>query len=86
MVIQYQTPSGAALTWSPYRLTHHKTITLQRLQISPANATALVLEVSGDILVSSLEMDPDNVLPENKGVIEDRRIVFPFTQFRRDYR
>lgn len=42
---------------------------------TPSQATALVLEENGDILVSSPELDPDNVLPENKGVIEDRSDV-----------
>lgn len=42
---------------------------------TPAQATALVLEANGDILVSSPELDPDNVLSENKGVIEDRNDV-----------
>jgi len=38
---------------------------------SAAQATALVVEANGDILVSSPEFDPDNVLPENKGIIDD---------------
>jgi len=40
-----------------------------------ALATALVVEANGDILVSSPEMDPDNLLPENKGIIDDRTDV-----------
>jgi chitodextrinase len=42
---------------------------------SAAQATALLVEANGDILVSSPELDPDNVLPENKGVIDDRNDV-----------
>jgi len=42
---------------------------------SAAQATALVVEANGDILVSSPEFDPDNVLPENKGIIDDRSDV-----------
>ena len=40
-----------------------------------ALATALVVETNGDILVSSPELDPENVLPENKGIIDDRSDV-----------
>ena len=39
---------------------------------SAAQATALLVEGNGDILVSSPELDPDNLLPENKGIINDR--------------
>ena len=42
---------------------------------SAAQATPLVVEANGDILVSSPELDPDNVLTENKGVISDRSDV-----------
>ncbi len=42
---------------------------------SAAQATALIVETNGDILVSSSEFDPDNVLPENKGIIDDRSDV-----------
>ncbi|MFC1695157.1 hypothetical protein ACFL1C_03370 [Pseudomonadota bacterium] len=42
---------------------------------STANATALVIEANGDILVSSPELDPDNVLTQNKGIIDDRNDV-----------
>jgi len=42
---------------------------------SPATATPLLVEINGDILVSSPERDPDNVLPENKGIIDDRNDV-----------
>jgi len=42
---------------------------------SAAEATPLVVEISGDILVSSPELDPDNVLTENKGIISDRSDV-----------
>lgn len=38
---------------------------------SAAFATPLVVEANGDILVSSPEFDPDNLLPENKGIIDD---------------
>ena len=42
---------------------------------SAAQATALVVQANGDILVSSPELDPDNVLTENKGIIDDRSDV-----------
>jgi hypothetical protein len=42
---------------------------------SANSATQLVVESNGDILVSSPELDPDNVLSENKGIIEDRSDV-----------
>ena len=42
---------------------------------SSALATALTVEANGDILVSSPELDPDNVLAENKGIIGDRTDV-----------
>ncbi len=38
-------------------------------------AAALTLGANGRILVSDPELDPDNVLPENKGVIGDRNDV-----------
>jgi hypothetical protein len=37
-----------------------------------AEATALVVDADGSIVASSPELDPDNVLSENKGVIGDR--------------
>ena len=37
-----------------------------------AQATPLRIEQNGDILVSSPEADPDNLLPDNKGVIDSR--------------
>jgi chitodextrinase len=39
---------------------------------SAALATQLVAEPNGDILVSSPELDPDNILFQNKGTINDR--------------
>lgn len=39
---------------------------------SPAEATALAVDADGSIVSSSPELDPDNVLTENKGVIGDR--------------
>ena len=36
-----------------------------------AGATALAVEPNGDVLVSNPESDPDNVFPENKGIIEE---------------
>jgi hypothetical protein len=39
---------------------------------SAALATPLLVEPDGSIQVSSPELDPDNVLPENKGIINDR--------------
>ena len=38
-------------------------------------ATALLVEANGDILVSSPEVDPENLLPQNKGIIDDRNDV-----------
>jgi hypothetical protein len=37
-----------------------------------SGATAIVVEPDGEIIASSPEFDPDNVLPNNKGIIEDR--------------
>ncbi len=37
-----------------------------------AQATPIAVEPNGNILVSSPEIDPNNVLPENKGIINDR--------------
>ena len=42
---------------------------------SAGQATALVVEANGDILVSSPEMDPENLLPYNKGIIDDRNDI-----------
>jgi hypothetical protein len=42
---------------------------------SAANATALAVDSNGAILASSPELDPDNVLSENKGVIDDENDV-----------
>ena len=42
---------------------------------SASDATPLVVEDNGNILVSSPELDPDNLLPENKGIIDDRTDV-----------
>ena len=42
---------------------------------SAAQASPLQVEPNGDILVSSPEFDPENVLPENKGTINDRTDV-----------
>jgi len=42
---------------------------------SAALATPLLVEPNGSVLVSSPELDPDNVLPENKGIINDRTDV-----------
>ncbi len=39
---------------------------------SANQATPLVAQPNGDILVSSPELDPNNVLHENKGIINDR--------------
>jgi len=39
---------------------------------SASQATALAVDTDGTILASSPELDPDNVLTENKGVIGDR--------------
>ena len=39
---------------------------------SASQATALAVDADGTILASSPELDPDNVLTENKGVIGDR--------------
>ena len=36
-----------------------------------AGATALAVEPNGDVLVSNPETDPDNLFPENKGIIEE---------------
>jgi hypothetical protein len=40
-----------------------------------ADATPLLVESNGDILVSSPEFDPENILPENKGIIDDNSDV-----------
>lgn len=42
---------------------------------SAAQASPLRVEPNGDILVSSPELDPDNILTENKGTINDRADV-----------
>lgn len=42
---------------------------------SAAQATALVVEANGNILVSSPELDPENLLSYNKGIIDDRSDV-----------
>ncbi len=42
---------------------------------SAAAATPLLVEPNGSVLVSSPELDPENVLPENKGIIDDRTDV-----------
>ena len=42
---------------------------------SSSLATALQIEPNGEIFVSSPELDPDNFLPENKGIIDDRNDV-----------
>lgn len=39
---------------------------------SAGQATALLIEADGNVLVSSPELDPGNLLPHNKGVIDDR--------------
>jgi len=39
---------------------------------SASQATALAVDADGTILASSPELDPDNVLSENKGIIGDR--------------
>lgn len=45
---------------------------------SLADATPLLVEANGEILVSSPELDPDNVLPDNKGIIDDASDVDVF--------
>jgi len=42
---------------------------------SAAQATVLQVHENGEIVVSSPELDPDNMLPENKGIIDDRNDV-----------